>query len=153
MSLSGRREISMTKRGVWIGVACVLTAYVVVAVSPIRNAVGRRSPSTASWLSLPSLNFDHTYRDGQVLGFKMGMSTDEIAEVLVARYVGRGEVARDCDYSYVQNAKPIVASLDAASLRSRERLCADLDSSPVVFEFRNGVLVSARVAYIRMEAI
>jgi hypothetical protein len=140
----------MTKR-VWLVAAAVLTAYLVTAAPPIRNAVGRRNPSMASWLSPPLFNFDHTYRDGQVLGISIGMTRREVTEVLVTRYVGRGIVFPDCDTGLIANAITLVAGIDAASVRTGEHLCAQLDSAQAIFEFPGGVLVSVRVAYVRTE--
>lgn len=62
-----------------IGAVVVLfIAYVCIALSPLPQWLGRFSPSAASFISPPLMNFHGTYESGEVLGIRIGMSRTQL---------------------------------------------------------------------------
>lgn len=64
-----------------------LVAYTALALSPLPRLLGRSNPSAAAWLSPPFFNFGAYYTSGRVMGFTLGASRREAAQVLSDNYL------------------------------------------------------------------
>lgn len=67
-------------------VAGLLAMYAVVALTSVKGLIGRYSPAAASVFSPFLFNFSRTYKSGNVLDFSVGMTREELFEVLRRNY-------------------------------------------------------------------
>lgn len=75
-----RRRIVLTSLG------ALAVVYMLVAISPLPEELGRTKPWAASLLSPPLLNFYGTYESGKVLDIEIGMTHDELRQSLVSNF-------------------------------------------------------------------
>lgn len=137
-------------------IAAVLIVYAAVAYSPIRAAIGRRSPATASLFSPFLLNFSHTYESGRVLEFGVGMSKDELFKTLSETYAGRADLTVNCRVTTGASLLRITPDLDIrTAYGGGDRLCTRLDARrlKVIFEFGGDVVSAINVYFVRTESI
>lgn len=73
----------------------VAVAYVGVAVTPLKNLIGRTRPQLAATFSAPLFNFHAKYSAGDVLDFKIGMNREQFREV-IRGYVGHAMLIPAC---------------------------------------------------------
>jgi hypothetical protein len=66
----------------WMTVALLVVAYLLLPLSTLPNSTGRHNPSLASWLSPPLLNFHGSYDSGKALGIKISMTRDDLRSIL-----------------------------------------------------------------------
>jgi hypothetical protein len=135
--------------------ALVLAAYVALCLSPVKESIGRQHPAAASLLSPPWFNFGAPYISGEVLEFRVGMSRQELEQVVRERYGRVAVLQGGCsDWrlpAYVSIGTPESADMLANSKTvclwiDRQRLAVhlDLDSNTVS---------SIRLALVRNEVI
>lgn len=145
------------RRGlVLLTIVILIVAYAAVALSPIRTAIGRRSPAVASLFSPLLLNFSHTYESGRVLEFGVGMTRRELFKRLIENYAGRADLTVNCIVTTANSVVPIAADLDVDKVYGGgPRLCTRLDSRRLVVDFQfDGDVVSAiEVTFVRTEAM
>lgn len=77
-------------------VLLVAAVYASVAFSSYPHRVARESPERASLFRPPWFNYFSTYQDGDVLGFKVGASRDELVRTIVSQYGASGLVQAGC---------------------------------------------------------
>jgi hypothetical protein len=136
--------------------AGLLLAYAVVAFSPIKVYIGRHNPETASYFSPPLLNFSHTYRDGRVLEFQVGMRKEDLFSTLSQRYGGEADLTVNCVVTTADSVVPILPGVDIGAVYGGgSRLCTRLDSRKlsIVFDFRDAVVSAIDVTYVRTEGL
>jgi hypothetical protein len=145
-----------SKRIVLLTVAALLLIYAAVAVSPVRYAIGRRSPNVAAWFSPFLFNFSHAYKDGTVLEFAIGMSKEELFSTLKQNYEGKADLTIDCRVTTADSVVPISRDLDiGATYGGGPRLCVRLDSRRLAadFEFQNDAVSTIEISFIRTESL
>lgn len=72
--------MSMLKKSA-LFIILISLIYIFIGIVSAKH-VGRSSPRIASLLKPPLFNFDATYRNGQVLVFRVGMSKREMQELI-----------------------------------------------------------------------
>lgn len=136
-------------------IGVLILAYAAVALSPIKSAIGRRSPGVASWFSPPLFNFSQTYTDGSVLGFSAGMNKGEVFSELIERYADSADLTVNCVVTTADSVIPITHSLDIATVYGGgHRLCVRLDSRrlAVDFEFVGNFVSKIEITFVRTES-
>lgn len=113
----------------------LVMAYLMVAISPLRTALGRTHPKWATFFSAPTFNFHETYTTGKVLGFRIGMDTQEFAAA-AETYIDSVRVQIPCDGPYGEHA-PRVAHTPQRNPRAA---LSQLQCDDVIFHFRSSRL-------------
>jgi hypothetical protein len=149
-------RISMRRRNRYLGYVALglLTAYAIVAVSPIKAVIARRDPALASWFYPILFNFSEEYESGRVLEFRVGMPRAEFFKVLKASYVGRGTIIVNCEVITGHSLVPITSALDIeAAYGGGDRLCVspDFDGPGVTARFRDEKISSIEIWYVSNE--
>lgn len=144
------------RRQVLVVALILVSAYIAVAVSPLRSAFGRSNPALASLFSAPTFNFSETYESGHVLEFKIGMSRAEFVRALEANYPANAALLSKCggDSGY----RPQVITRHDRSiwneLLKRPTVCLSASRRLMLFFHFNGEeLTRAKVAVVTMELI
>src|SRR5262245_31621939 len=112
-------------------------AYTVVALSPIKAAIGRHSPRLGSFFSAPTFNFADMYDTGDVLEFQMGMSRQAFIRSLETNYANTGALMSVCggDSGY----RPQVVTYNDRTvwdeLAKRPVVCLSIDADSLMLLF------------------
>ena len=145
----------MTTRNIWVlTLAAGVALYFVLALSPLRTAIGRTYPRVASLFSPPLFNFSAAYDSGSVLEFAVGMSRERTFELLKSHYAGRSELLANCVGTRANSLIPVTPSLDVASVYGGgEKMCAYLESGRLLvsFTYQSGSVSKIDVTYVRTE--
>jgi hypothetical protein len=132
----------------------VAVAYFAIALSPISGSIGRRSPAAASWFSPPLLNFSHTYHEGHVLQFRVGMNRNELFEQLRRSYAGKADLIVGCRVTTADSVMPVTTDLDIEAVYGGgDRVCTRLDGRRLGadFQFHGDRVTSISVWFVRHE--
>jgi hypothetical protein len=152
----GRVLMRKSNRTILLVVAALLLVYAAAAFSPIKYSIGRYDPAIAAWFSPMLFNFSHTYREGPVLEFNVGMSKAELFSTLTGKYMDRADLTVNCRVTTASSVVPISRDLDfRAAYGCVPRLCVRLDSRKLAadFEFQNDAVSAIVVSYIRNESL
>jgi hypothetical protein len=140
----------------------LLAAYLAVAVSSLPQSIARQSPERASYFRPPWFNFASKYESGNVLGFRVGSSTEElvrkVATVNMKGAVVQAECGRERGARPLSVAESFIAATDeprVSELAQREVLCLSLPARRIVliFELSKGQVRAIRLSFIRNELI
>ena len=132
----------------------LLLAYVLVAISPLKNMIGRTHPEVASLFSPPLFNFSASYDSGSVLGFDVSSSQQEVFERLRSVNAGKSNLLANCVVTHADSVVPITAELDiAAAYGGGDKICVSLNRGRVLLDFmlRGSNVSSIELSYIRTE--
>lgn len=121
-------------RHVRLAVALVLLAYAAVALTPIRNAIGRVTPETAAIFSPPGFNFHAAYDSDDVMGLTVGSNRNEIVEQLETQFRREGLLDPSCGQQTAGASGTGVPIGSHASdvFLNRDTICVDLPSRRIV---------------------
>jgi hypothetical protein len=129
-----------------------IVAYVMVACTPIEDAIARKSPADASWFEPIFFNYGHTFTDGLVLQFHVGMSAAEVLQTLRTNYAGKGDAIENCEGRQASSLVPLTDTFDIPRLSQERMLCVYLNPrTSLDFHFDLGQVKSIRVSFIRFE--
>jgi hypothetical protein len=134
----------------------LVLGYAAVALSPLKDEIGRRSPQWASAFDPPFFNFANEYEQGSVMGFQVGMSKPALFAALTENYADRADLTVDCRVATANSLIKIAPETDIAAVYGGgPRLCVRLDSRRLAadFHFREDVVSRIGVRYIRSESI
>ena len=137
-------------------VAALVLAYAAVTLSPLKDAIGRRSPQWASVFDPPVFNFYNEYEQGSVMDFRVGMSKPALFAILTEHYASHADLTVDCKVTTANSVIKIARETDIAVVYGGgPRLCVRLDSQRLGadFHFRDDVVSRIDVWYIRTESI
>lgn len=146
----------MSKRRVmvpWV-LGAAIAAYALIASTPMKSFVGRYNPRAASIFSPLLFNFSHTYMNGRVLNFTIGMTRQDFLETLQREYAGKGDITVNCKVTTADSVVPITTELEIGSIYGGgERLCARLDSRKlgIVAYFDKDLVSAVNLWFVRSE--
>jgi hypothetical protein len=145
----------MKRRNGWVAVLLVpLLAYLLIAISPLKQMIGRTHPEIASLFSPFLFNFSASYDSGSVLGFHVNGSQHDVFLRLQSAYAGRSNLLVNCMVKQVDSIVPITRTTDVATIYGGgEKVCVSLDHGRVSLDFalRGTVVSRIDLAYIRSE--
>lgn len=124
----------MTRRGILVVALVVISMYMLVAFSPLRDAIGRHYPEIAALFSPPDFNFLASYESGAALGIRVGMTRPELVETLTREFGSRALLDPVCGTSSSARSSPDVSieAPEAFALLERDTICLDLANRRVV---------------------
>jgi hypothetical protein len=149
--------VRMKRRRILVSIAVLIGVYLVIAISPLTARLGRYSPDAASFLSPPFMNFSARYFSGEVVGFRIGMSREDLVADLRERLIAGHAKVRKCGTAgspkilFQSNAQPYDELTAVATC-----ICAYVGPggrTVLIILLTNGHVSEIEVARIRTELI
>lgn len=143
-------------------IALVAGAYAAVAVSPLPQRIARQSPERASIFRPPLFNFFADYDEGDVLGFEIHSSREQLLNTIVTKYARSGELAAACGreegLAPISVSESYVTAEEIGKVRKlleRDVVCLHLRARRIVliFELPDNQLRKIELAYVRNELV
>jgi hypothetical protein len=133
----------------------LVVLYVAAAASSLPGMLGRTNPSAASWLSPMDFNFSEMYTSGEVLQFKIGMTSGELRDTLLHNYAAHGRIIFNCTVTTAASVMAVESVSAMDFYNAGPHLCAQLDDEHLSarFDLANKVVVGIKLSYVRNESI